>query len=406
MSTLQPVKPTSLPGVRYREHSTRKHGLKPDRYYFIRYKIKGVLKEEGVGWSSEGITAESAYALRATIRDNAKKGSGPPSFSAIKTDAHEKREADRLVKEEEARRNIAFGAFFEAEYFPAAELYKRPGSLVAERNLFKKWLKPILGAVPLIAIKTSHLETIMGNMLKEGKSPATIKYAIAVVSQVWNYAKDRSLVEHESPTRKIKKPKVDNKRVRFLTEDEARELLDALMERSPTVRDMTAFGIFCGARAGEIYTLRWCDIDTEGGTVFLRQTKNGISRHVYLTQEIREILERRYKGQARGELIFPSTKGGEITRISNTFEHVVKDLGLNDGITDIRQKVVFHTTRHTFASWLVQRGVPLYTVAKLTGHSELRMVERYAHLAPDGVREAALLLEGALNKSDTEATRP
>ena|GEM_PF-6997740 len=51
---------------------------------------------------------------------------------------------------------------------------------------------------------------------------------------------------------------------------------------------------------------------------------------------------------------------------------------------------------------LVQRGVPLYTVAKLTGHSELRMVERYAHLAPEGVKEAAMLLEGAFDDKANE----
>ncbi|MDL2313553.1 tyrosine-type recombinase/integrase [Desulfovibrio sp. OttesenSCG-928-C14] len=90
--------------------------------------------------------------------------------------------------------------------------------------------------------------------------------------------------------------------------------------------------------------------------------------------------------------------------ISNTFDIVVAELGFNDGIEDSRQKVVFHTRRHTFASWLVQRGVPLYTVAKLTGHSELRMVERYAHLAPSGVKEAAKMLEGALSR-DPEITR-
>lgn len=80
----------------------------------------------------------------------------------------------------------------------------------------------------------------------------------------------------------------------------------------------------------------------------------------------------------------------------STADIVVGELGFNEGVEDTRQKVVFHTLRHTFASWLAQRGVPLYTIAKLTGHSELRMVERYAHLAPDGVKEAAMMLEGAI----------
>lgn len=397
-SMANPIKSTSLPGVRYREHATRKHGVKPDRYYFIRYKIKGVLKEEGVGWSSEGVTAESAYALRSAIRKNAKEGGGPASLAAMKDKAEEQRKQEEAAREERERRGITFGVFFSGDYMPAAEVRKKSGSIVAEKALYAKWIQPELESVPLLEIGLPYLDRIMQAMTKEGKSPATIKYAMAVVSQVWNHARDRGLVEKESPTRRLKKPKVDNKRVRFLTEDEAMRLLEALAERSQDVHDMSVLGIFCGARASEIFGLKWGDVDKEAGTIFLRRTKTSISRHVYLTQEVRNVLERRYDGQGRSELIFPTSAGGEKARMSKTFDRTVDELGLNDGITDSRQKVVFHTTRHTFASWLVQRGVPLYTVAKLTGHSELRMVERYAHLAPEGVKEAAMLLEGAFDE--------
>jgi site-specific recombinase XerD len=65
-------------------------------------------------------------------------------------------------------------------------------------------------------------------------------------------------------------------------------------------------------------------------------------------------------------------------------------------VTDRRQKVVFHTLRHTFASWLVQMGRPLYTVSKLLGHRNIRWTERYAHLDPEVQREATLGLEGIL----------
>lgn len=395
---------TSYPGVRYREHPTRKHGIKLDRYFFIRYKLDGKDKEEGVGWSSAEMTAEKANKLLADIRENIRKGIGPHSLAEQREQNEALREADAQAKEEETRKGVPFGQFFEQEYLPVAEVRKKSGSIVAEKALYTKWLKPVLAEVPLIQIDVSHLDRLMLNMTKEGKSPATIRYAVAVVSQVWNFARDHGLVEKESPTRCIKKPKLDNKRVRFLTEAEAKALLTALWERSLDVHDMTVFGIFCGARASEIFGLCWGDIDQEAGTVFLRKTKTNTSRHIYLTKEIRAVLERRNDGQDRNELIFPTNTGGNKERMSKTFDRAVASIGLNDAITDARQKVVFHTTRHTFASWLVQRGVPLYTVAKLTGHSELRMVERYAHLAPEGVKEAAMLLEGAFD--DTPAAKP
>lgn len=109
--------------------------------------------------------------------------------------------------------------------------------------------------------------------------------------------------------------------------------------------------------------------------------------------------------------MLPALDGSRRTSVPDTYERVVRELGLNntgeviehdDGtftepqIDDARQRVVFHTLRHTFASWLVQKGTPLYTVAELMGHTTLTMTRRYAHLAPDTVRKAALSLEGSL----------
>ena len=72
------------------------------------------------------------------------------------------------------------------------------------------------------------------------------------------------------------------------------------------------------------------------------------------------------------------------------------DLGWNRGLNDRRLKVVFYSLRHTFASWLVMVGTPLFTVSKLLGHSDITMTMRYSHLAPDHLRQAARCLEGKL----------
>lgn len=391
-----PVVPSSLPGVRYREHPTRKHGAKPDRYYFIRYKVKGVLKEEGVGWSSEKVTADSAYAIRTEIRKNIKSGNGPTSYAAMKQEAEDARTADERERAAEEQRNITFGKIFTDSYLPAAKTYKKTGSIGAETALYAKWISPVIAEVPLSGVTVFHCDRITRDMTEAGKSPATIKYALALVSQVWNYGRDRGVVAGDSPTRKIKKPRIDNSRVRFFTEQEAADLLAALSQRSLEVRDMAMLGLYCGARAGEIFSLCWGDVDLNAGTIFLRKTKATKARHLYLVPEIRQMLSARFEGQRRDDLVFPATTGGEIQRISKTFNRTVEDLGFNEGVIDSRQKVIFHTTRHTFASWLVQRGVPLYTVAKLMGHSDIRMTQRYAHLAPDNEKGAAMLLEGVI----------
>jgi integrase len=108
------------------------------------------------------------------------------------------------------------------------------------------------------------------------------------------------------------------------------------------------------------------------------------------------MLNRRQAGQKKTARVFPNFYKSQIWGI---FSKAVNDLGLNDGITDRRQKVVFHSLRHTFASWLVQMGKPLYTVSQLLGHSDVKMTMRYAHLAPDTQRAAAMELEGILKES-------
>ena len=90
--------------------------------------------------------------------------------------------------------------------------------------------------------------------------------------------------------------------------------------------------------------------------------------------------------------VFKNTKGERFKKISKTFPRTIAQLGFNKGITDRRQKVSFHTLRHSFASWLVQSGIPLLTVQKLLGHSTIRMTERYSHLAPENFSQAADVL--------------
>ena len=77
----------------------------------------------------------------------------------------------------------------------------------------------------------------------------------------------------------------------------------------------------------------------------------------------------------------------------------MEDLGLNKGITDRRQRVYFHTCRHTFASWHVTAGTDLYTVKELLGHSVIAMTERYSHLAPGTLQNATRTLERAIESA-------
>jgi site-specific recombinase XerD len=95
-------------------------------------------------------------------------------------------------------------------------------------------------------------------------------------------------------------------------------------------------------------------------------------------------------------LLFPNEYGQKYKEIPKLFREVIAELGFNAGVTDRREKVVFHTLRHTYASWMVQNGENLYTVKELLGHSTMAMTERYSHLAKDNLKNAVKNFENNL----------
>ena len=112
------------------------------------------------------------------------------------------------AKEQRTKANagITFSDFWESDYLPAAESSRMPRTLETERGYYKKWIEPILGEIPLQEIDAAVIERIALHARKAGKSPGTICKIIGVVSQVWNNAASRDLVQGECPARKVKKP--------------------------------------------------------------------------------------------------------------------------------------------------------------------------------------------------------
>lgn len=408
---------TNFLGVRYRKHATRKHGVGFDRCYSIRYKLNGKDKEEVVGWSSEGVTAESAFGKLSILRENIRLGVEPQTLAAFNLANQAKEEEAARVRRRQEQEAITFTEFWETTYLPSAEETKTPQTIKTEKGRFHIWLKGKIGDIPLQKLTKAQVEAVALHALKAGKSATTARHILADISQVWNMAASHGLVTGESPVRRVKKPKQDNRRMRFLTSEEARTLLNALQVRSWDVHDEALISLFCGLRAGEIFALTWGDVDMDGGRIHIRDTKSKRDRYAFITQEVLVMLKRRYSEQSKNMFVFPSSKVQQRRWVSDTFSRTVNELGFNDTgeivtndlgeqvpvkIRDARQRVVFHSLRHTFASWLVQRGTPLYTVAELMGHTTLEMTKRYSHLAPDSLHQAALSLEGCLNQKSTK----
>jgi len=386
---------TQFPGVRYRVHKSRKHnGGNLDRYFFIRYRVNGKLKEEGIGWATEGWNAKKASIVLSDLKKAHLTGEGPQTLAEKRAIENERRQFEKAEKERTKKETLTFKHYFKKIYYPEAKHNKNWRSYRREESLFRLWIEPVIGRMPFKDIRPFHMEKIKKDMFDAGKAPRSIQYALAVVRQVINHAIRNEIYSGDNAACKVSRPKVENKRLRFLTNEEADQLLENLIKRSQQLHDMALLSLHCGPRAGEIFDLTWGCIDLDRRTVIFLDTK-GKNRTVYMTEKVKQMIETKNPGKPT-DLVFTNRKGAKIKEVSNAFGRAIKELGFNDGIEDPRLKTYFHTLRHTYASWMVQNGESLYTVKELMGHSTLAMTERYSHLAKDNLKNAVERFEASL----------
>lgn len=389
---------TAKEGVRYREHHTRKHGVNYDRYYVIRYRdADGVRKEESLGWSSKkGWTTAKAVKELHRLKANHTTGTGAQSLKDSRALKKQERAEIAAAKKQEAISNLTFSDVFK-DYLTYSQANKRSAqSWKREEQLSRLHIVPVVKNLPLRKIALLHLERLKKNMSGGGSSARSIRYALATVRQVFNYAMREGLYNGPNPASgsKVLRPKEDNKKTRYLSRDEADRLLKALAARSTDIHDMSLLSLYTGMRFSEVAALRWADVDLFQGVIMLKNTKSAKNRPAYITPEVKKMLTQRNQGKPE-DLIFQRARGDKSKPrplIGNTYYHVVRDL-FNKDLTDKKLRVDFHTLRHTFASWLVEDGTDLYLVKELLGHSDLKITERYAHIGENQLRQAVMRLQ-------------
>src|SRR5437879_5410171 len=128
-------------------------------------------------------------------------------------------------------------------------------------------------------------------------------------------------------------------------------------------------------RIAEIFALKWSDVLYREGLMAVRSMlKGGKIRYVPMTPELAMEIQR-FPVVIGEDRIFPPKRGatGERQRVEGSFETVLSMAEIRD--------FRFHDLRHTFASWFMMNGGDLYELAKILGHANIKMTERYAKLA-------------------------
>jgi integrase len=252
----------------------------------------------------------------------------------------------------------------------------------------KNHLNPFFGRLSLAKISSTLVEQYKAQKLSEGLSPKTINNHLTILAKCLHTARDWGRVEN-CPT--IKHLKTTSQRLDFLSPTESQQLIEHASY--PMWQEMVFLALRTGLRMGELFGLEWQDIDFQRRQLTVQRSivrgiigtpKNGKVRYIPLTEDVCRAL---YELRKPSGLIFAREDGSPLSHrmAANAIRQMCKRAGI--------RSVSWHILRHTFASQLASRGVPLPAIKDLLGHSTITMTMRYAHLAPSTLRDAVNVLE-------------
>ncbi len=215
------------------------------------------------------------------------------------------------------------------------------------------------------------------------RSPSSVNRYTETLSKALSVAVREYEWTNANPCSQIADLKEPQGRVRILTADERKALLEACAARSPDLHALVTVALCTGARAGELLGLRWGDVDLARHRAILNRTKNEDRRALTISGPALEVLQARSKvRRIDTDLVFADsakTKDGKPRPYdyAKDFRAAVS----NAGIEDLR----FHDARHTMASYLAMSGATTAEIAATLGHRTLAMVKRYSHLTDSHV---------------------
>lgn len=278
------------------------------------------------------------------------------------------------------------------EWWPTRTV--EPGTLKVDAGRRRTHLDPRWADVPIGSIRRHDVREWAAWMRRRGVGPSTVQRAVHLLSASLSAAMDAEIIE-ANPAARLKLPQGGQAQERYLT----REEYDALVDELPTVRDQLVVHVlaFTGLRWGEMAGLHRNRLDLDRGRLRVVETfdeKDGSIKAYPKSRRVRSVPVPDWLCGLLGEL--PKLRGCGLEHtagrcrsglVLTTYrEHVLRGSNWAAVWRDAVGRaelghVRIHDLRHTFASWLLQDGIPLAEVGRLMGHVSPSTTQRYAHLA-------------------------
>jgi len=261
---------------------------------------------------------------------------------------------------------------------PLAAILNRYKSEIAptkrskESQIFhtRQILRHPMSYLPILKIGSEQVARFRDDRLKQVSAP-TVRKEVSLLGTILEIAiREWGLKGFDNPVRTVKKPPNGLARERRLNSEEQLRFDEALnLCRNATVIAVIKFAKATAMRRSEILGLKWTDVDLTNCTARLAMTKNGAPRIVPLSPTALDILNTLSPTKADG-LIFPISPNA----LRLAFVRVCKRAAVED--------FHFHDLRHESISHFFEKGLSVVEVASISGHRDLRMLNRYVHLRP------------------------
>jgi integrase len=284
-------------------------------------------------------------------------------------------------------------SIFEKEFME----YAMQSYAVGSCNIFQRvffYLKHIAGDPSLNAINMHILDRYKTERLN-ALSAVSVNIELRSLRTLMATAVRWGYLE-KNPFSGLKLVSVPEKTPRFLEENDFIRLYNAIGQK--WLREIVLFAVNTGARRSEVVNLKWSDVDLSRRMVSFEsnggfRVKAGKRRSIPLNDEVLKLLSS-IKNSTNCEYVF-NLDGHRIDEslVTHKFKKCIRRVGLQDDIK-------FHSLRATFASWLVMKGAPIYSVSKLLGHSDVTTTQRYyAHLSPDTLHDVVMMISSHIKET-------